>query len=454
MVTDFNVLIIYIITGAVLLATGYHTVLFINNRTKLLRSYSIYLFCILSYCVYCLLRLHKILPLYNTFFDELMQMLICIMYARFLRIATGLDKKTNKWSVLFVASAPVVVLIYQALLYMALYNQNTNLKYVLMGCIRGYFFVIGFYLLIITLKKLRTKYYYYLGTGAVVLIVFAIISTLVEFYFLNGHAVKYRGLTWLLSGFFLEIIFFSGAVGYRTKKENLQRVASLQKIVNQYDIIKQHELDKIKNSYKAKEEERNRIVKDIHDEIGSTVSSISILSNIMLHEKDKTKTDGMLHEVNANAATLMDKIDDIVWSMNPRFDLMESLLLRIKQFATPLFEAKGIDYGFEFDKEMYQLHTPAQTRQYIYYIVKEAVNNLIKYSGCKTTVIKAVMQNEDLIFSVGDNGHGFDAGQQAEGNGLHFMQQRATAINALLNIQSKKDAGTVVTLLIKYPPNI
>jgi signal transduction histidine kinase len=431
------------------MAAGYHTVFFINNRTKLLRSYCFYLLTILIYCFYCLFRMLGHLKFQPHFIDEILQMIICLMYARFLGVAINVDRKKNKWSIRFLRSTPFAVVAYIILLKMALDRSNTNMVYVLMGAIRGYFFLVGVYLLIMTLRKKKSAYYYLVGSGAIVLIVFAIISTLVEFYYLAGNPVKVRGLSWLLMGFFAEVIFYSAAVGYRTKRENLQRIAALQKIVDQYDIIKQHEIEKLKAMYQSKEEERNRIVKDIHDEIGSTVSSISILSNVALQEKDKKDTGPMMKEIRDNAATLTDKVDDIVWSMNPRHDFMESLLLRIRQFATPLFEAKGIDYEFDYGKELMQQKIDAQSRQYIYYILKEAINNLVKYSDCKKAMITASADAGMFYFTVKDDGKGFNKDESATGNGLHFMQQRAAEIGAAINIRSIKEKGTEVHLSIK-----
>ncbi len=375
------------------------------------------------------------------------------MYARFLGVALGINRKENKWSVRFLRSVPYTISAYILLLKMALDNQNQSLVFILMGIIRTYFLVLGLYLLIMTLRKKKSTYYYLIGSGAVVLIIFAIISTLVEFYFLNGHSVMIRGLSWLLIGFFIEVIFYSAAVGYRTKKENIQRVDALQKIVDQYDIIKQHDIDKLKAMYQSKEEERNRIVKDIHDEIGSTVSSIYILSNVAIQDKDKKDNSPMLIEIRDNAATLSDKVDDIVWSMNPQHDYMESLLNRIRQFATPLFEAKEIDYDFRFDKELLYKKTEAQSRQYIYYIVKEAINNLIKYSDCKKAIVIAKHCQSGYEFEVIDDGKGIEHSQDNIGNGLHFMKQRATSIGAELSIESETGKGTTISLFIKNQIN-
>lgn len=445
---NFNILVIYIILGAVALATGYHTVFFINNRTKLLRSYCFYLLTILVYCLYCLLVVLKLFRFQLHLADEVLQMFICLMYARFLGVAINVDKRKNKWSIRFLRSTPFAAAVYIILLKLFLDKGQTGTVYILMGVIRAYFLIVGMYLLIMTLRTKQSIYYYLIGAGALSLILFAIISTLVEFYYLSGHKVEVRGLSWLLLGFFIEIIFYSAAVGYRTKKENLQRVAALQKIVDQYDIIKQHEIDKLKAMFLSKEEERNRIVKDIHDEIGSTVSSISILSNVALNENGKKDITGMLNEIRFNAGSLTEKIDDIVWSMNPRNDHIESLLQRIRQFATPLLEATGIDYRYDFDKKLSSQKIDAQTRQYVYYIVKEAVNNLLKYSGCKKAVILAKQTKDGLLFEITDNGTGFDTGSIAMGNGLHFMQQRAASIGAQIEIISQPGSGTAIRLSI------
>ncbi|MGZ5191858.1 MAG: ligand-binding sensor domain-containing protein, partial [Flavisolibacter sp.] len=92
---------------------------------------------------------------------------------------------------------------------------------------------------------------------------------------------------------------------------------------------------------------RTRISSDLHDDIGSTLSSISIISEGAIDEQNSAARKEMIREINQNTMYLMDKMDDIIWCVNPQNDSFEHLMLRIKKFASGLFEAKGIDYVIE-----------------------------------------------------------------------------------------------------------
>ncbi len=131
---------------------------------------------------------------------------------------------------------------------------------------------------------------------------------------------------------------------------------------------------------------RNTIAQDLHDDIGSTLSSISIISNIALREKDPRNTNDTMREIKDSSMTLMEKMDDIVWSINPKNDSLENLLLRIKRFATTLFEAKNIEYTITIQENINEVKLPMEYRQHIFLILKEAINNLVKYSECKAGI--------------------------------------------------------------------
>ncbi|HET6721656.1 MAG TPA: two-component regulator propeller domain-containing protein, partial [Chitinophagaceae bacterium] len=133
---------------------------------------------------------------------------------------------------------------------------------------------------------------------------------------------------------------------------------------------------------------RSRISTDLHDDIGSTLSSISILSDIAAREKDQHQSGTMMQEIKHSSVSLMEKMDDIVWSINPRNDSIEDLMLRIKRFASKLFEAKEIDYTISIDDSIHKAKLDMETRQHIYLIMKEAINNLVKYSNCTKACIK------------------------------------------------------------------
>jgi ligand-binding sensor domain-containing protein/two-component sensor histidine kinase len=194
---------------------------------------------------------------------------------------------------------------------------------------------------------------------------------------------------------------------------------------------------------------RNKISLDLHDELGSTLSSISILSGMAMKEKENTETKAILSEIKESSISMLEKMDDIVWSINPKNDSMESLLLRIRTFAAKLFEAKEINYKIIVDDTIKLIHFPMEYRQHTYLIMKEAVNNLVKYSGCTEAEIAVSCSSSFLKIVIKDNGKGFDPGKKTQGNGLISMKKRATEMKSQIDINSKINGGTTITLLVK-----
>ena len=194
---------------------------------------------------------------------------------------------------------------------------------------------------------------------------------------------------------------------------------------------------------------RHRISTDLHDDIGSTLSSISILSDIASKEKDHHQSENMLQEIKHNSVSLMEKMDDIVWSINPRNDSIEDLMLRIKRFASKLLEAKEIDYAIIIDDSLNRARLDMETRQHIYLIMKEAINNLVKYSDCTKASIRVKFDNNYLNIEISDNGKGFNQQKIQFGNGIISMKKRAEAINAAIKIDTGLNKGTIVSLQTK-----
>jgi signal transduction histidine kinase len=145
----------------------------------------------------------------------------------------------------------------------------------------------------------------------------------------------------------------------------------------------------------------------------------------------------------------MEKMDDIVWSINPKNDSLENLLIRIKRFATQLFEAKEIDYAIEIDEHIAEVKLPMDYRQHIYLILKEAINNLVKYSQATKAEIKVCCNNNLLKLYVSDNGKGFMQQKSITGNGILSMKSRALLMNAELIINSELNKGTEILLKVE-----
>jgi ligand-binding sensor domain-containing protein/two-component sensor histidine kinase len=194
---------------------------------------------------------------------------------------------------------------------------------------------------------------------------------------------------------------------------------------------------------------RTRISTDLHDDIGSTLSSISILSDMVMHDAANGNSKEMLSEIKENSVNLMEKMDDIVWSINPRNDSLEKLLLRIKRFAAQLFEAKNIEYEIDISENIHSFKLPMEIRQHLYLMIKEAINNIIKHSGCTQANICIKHFHDNLLIKIHDNGKGFNASEISYGNGLINLEERAAAIHANLAVQSQEITGTEIRIELK-----
>lgn len=202
------------------------------------------------------------------------------------------------------------------------------------------------------------------------------------------------------------------------------------------------------NQLLGMEKVRTRIARDLHDDMGSTLSTINILSEMakMKVMKDAEKTSEYLGKISDNSSRMMEAMDDIVWSINPMNDSMQRITARMREFATGVLEARNIDFTFRVDELVQDLKLDMEARRDFFLLFKEAVNNLAKYSRCKNALIDISIQKERLIMKIMDDGVGFDVLHADSGNGLLNMKKRAQSLNGMLSIESKPRGGTKVLL--------
>lgn len=202
------------------------------------------------------------------------------------------------------------------------------------------------------------------------------------------------------------------------------------------------------NQLLGMERVRTRIARDLHDDMGSTLSTINILSEMakMKVQQDAAKTSEYLGKISDNSSRMMEAMDDIVWSINPMNDSMQRITARMREFATGVLEARNIDFTFRVDEEVQDLKLDMEARRDFFLLFKEAVNNLAKYSQCKHAAIDISIRKERLIMKIMDDGIGFDVQHADGGNGLFNMKKRAQSLSGNLTIESKPGHGTRVVL--------
>jgi PAS domain S-box-containing protein len=198
------------------------------------------------------------------------------------------------------------------------------------------------------------------------------------------------------------------------------------------------------------EQLRTRIAADLHDDIGSTLSSMSIFSAMLGHHisPERSEASRMLHRVQENLRSVQESLHDIVWTINPENDALDNIILRMEEFATEVLEARGISLHLVVPEAQDPVSVPMQLRRYIYLIFKEAINNVVTHSDCREVTVEIVTDGRSLQVSVADDGKGFEHDQAASGNGLANMRKRAGTINGTLEVQSKRGKGTVVMLRV------
>lgn len=205
------------------------------------------------------------------------------------------------------------------------------------------------------------------------------------------------------------------------------------------------------NKLLAVEKIRNRVARDLHDDMGSTLSTINILSAMAKSKlnNDAIKTSEYISKISENSQRMMEAMDDIVWSIKPTNDSMQRIAARMREFATNVLEAKNMEPEFIIEEKVYDVKLDMEARRDFFLVFKEAVNNAAKYSGATHVTIKLSAAEKTLSMEVTDDGNGFDVAAAAmSGNGLGNMQKRADTLQAKLLIQSKPGNGTTVKLIV------
>jgi signal transduction histidine kinase len=195
---------------------------------------------------------------------------------------------------------------------------------------------------------------------------------------------------------------------------------------------------------------RERLARDLHDEMGSTLSSIRFFSDFAQTQvaDAKPETLPVLQRISQSATTLSESMQDIIWAMKTRNDHLEDIASRMTEFGLRLLEARGIRFKTHIDEHFPVKRLLPEQRRNLYLIFKEAINNAAKYAGCTEVELIFEVVHGVLTLQITDNGQGFDPASKEAGNGLYNMRQRAAEIGGRLKIISAPGKGTKVELKV------
>jgi signal transduction histidine kinase len=194
---------------------------------------------------------------------------------------------------------------------------------------------------------------------------------------------------------------------------------------------------------------RTNIATDLHDDIGSSLSQIAVLSEVVRRQVNgSVAASKSLTTIAMTSRELVDSLADIVWSINPNHDHLSDLSQRMRRFAGDLLEANEIEFSFDAQEAEGPRKLDVDVRRQVFLIFKEALHNIVKHSGCANVAIQLRIEKNAITLAVADDGKGFDLAQADQGHGLPSMRQRARTLGAELEIASRRDRGTTVSLRV------
>jgi len=199
---------------------------------------------------------------------------------------------------------------------------------------------------------------------------------------------------------------------------------------------------------------RTRIASDLHDDIGSNLTRIAILSEVAHRQlsAEGRHLNGPLSAIAQISRESVASMSDIVWAINPRRDTLFDLVRRMRKCTSEIFAHGQVEFELRAPEAESDLKLGADVRRDLFLIFKEAVNNAARHSECAHVEIELRIERSWLVLRVSDDGRGFDPAQPSEGQGLVSMKRRAVGLGGKLEITSGQGAGAEIMLRVPRRP--
>ncbi|MGZ8504917.1 MAG: two-component regulator propeller domain-containing protein, partial [Flavitalea sp.] len=193
---------------------------------------------------------------------------------------------------------------------------------------------------------------------------------------------------------------------------------------------------------------RNRLHRDLHDDVGATLSSVKAYSEIL---KDNPDNPVIAELIKINSTEMLERLEVISWATNPEHDNYKSLKSKMVKFAAPLCHSKNIQFTIDSKNINEEMVMSGEVRQNIFLVFKEAINNMIKYAEATNCSTELSISKNNFVLQIADNGKGFDGTIKGTGQGCKNIKKRTENLNGKLVIDSTLEKGTIITMSIPYP---
>jgi ligand-binding sensor domain-containing protein/two-component sensor histidine kinase len=199
----------------------------------------------------------------------------------------------------------------------------------------------------------------------------------------------------------------------------------------------------------AIEKLKTKLAADLHDNVGASLTEISILSEVAVQKSNGAGNPKELKNISEIARQLIDTMSDIVFVVNPERDSLHDLIIKLKDSYNDFLNSVGISFKVKNIDKTNDIKLPMDYKQNLLLIFKEGINNSIKHSKCRKIILEANIRGDVIEMILSDDGRGFDEKNLIYGNGLRNMESRANKIGGRMKWHSSKKTGTVITFIGK-----
>jgi signal transduction histidine kinase len=441
----------YVLCGLLLMMILYSLANYLQNLKRSFLYYSIFAF-LIGTLLFLKAALHERSTEFNFFYEEyldyLLQITGYIFYIKFTRRFLNTLQEFPTLDKVFIIAEVILglflltfsILYFTGASYPALKFTENYSKYFLI--------FLGIVYLILGFIK-RNRLMNYLLAGNIANLLFGGMSQYLITYpssnLFPDPPLFRQSLIYFEVGIFLELIFFLLGLVYKNKIELIEKVKMDEAMKLEAE---KKEYEKQIAVLRAQQDERSRISADMHDELGSGVTAIRLLSEIA-RKKTNQGPVNEIERISYNANELMTKMNAIIWSMNPGNDTVDSLVSYIRSYASEYLDNFDIIYHIHTPANLPKMEISGVKRRNLFLVIKESINNVMKHAGASEVVIDVHFTNENqLIIEIADNGKGIDAEKLNQfGNGLKNMRRRMESIGGSLSIESNR--GTNIILRVE-----
>ena len=442
----------YLLCGLLLMMILYSLANYIQSLKRSFLYYSIFAF-LIGTLLFLKAALHERSTEFNFFYEEyldyLLQITGYIFYIKFTRRFLNTLQEFPTLDKVFIIAEVILglflltfsILYFTGASYPALKFTENYSKYFLI--------FLGIVYLILGIIK-RNRLMNYLLAGNIANLLFGGMSQYLITYpssnLFPDPPLFRQSLIYFEVGVFLELIFFLLGLVYKNKIELIEKVKMDEAMKLEAE---KKEYEKQIAVLRAQQDERSRISADMHDELGSGVTAIRLLSEIA-RKKTNQQPINEIERISYNANELMTKMNAIIWSMNPGNDTVDSLVSYIRSYASEYLDNFDIIYHIHTPANLPKMEISGVKRRNLFLVIKESINNVMKHAGASEVVIDVHFTNENqLIIEIADNGKGIDNEKINQfGNGLKNMKRRMESIGGTFTIQSSNGTKNILTVPI------